>query len=307
MSLLETLGELTTEAVNPNTADIDLLETTAMVALLHSEYTLAQGSITRVVPQVAQAVDMLVDTVLGGRCMVYVGAGTSGRLGILDASEMPPTYGVDADLVGGIIAGGTPAVFASVENAEDNFDAGATALATYAEASPREIGMVIGLSASGRTPFVIGALKAADEQGMLTVLVSTNNSPTVHALAPSQTLHICPQVGPEPIAGSTRMKSGSVQKQIINMITTAAMVRLGKTYGNVMIDLKPTNEKLRARAIRTVSRLGMVSATRSEELLTQADWNVKTSIVMARKACSRNDALELIQAAKGRVRTILGE
>ncbi len=302
MTLLEQLSWLTTEAINPRTADVDLLSAKELVAVLHQEDLLVANAVGFVTDRIVAAVDMLVGTIQSGKRMVYVGAGTSGRLGILDASEMPPTFGVDPDLISGVIAGGKEAVFRSFEGAEDNRMEGGLALRAEQTRDERNIGMVIGLSASGRTPFVLGALDEAKERHMHTVLVSTNSEETVRTIAPNVDLLICAPVGPEPIAGSTRMKSGTAQKMIINMITTAAMIRLGKTYGNVMVDVKPTNEKLRARAIRIVQSLADVSETPAREALTKAQWNVKAAIVMLRMHCSLEHALERLEQCGGLLR-----
>lgn len=296
------LSALTTEAVNERTANIDLASTSDLVQMLHTEDRRAVEAVEMVLPEVTQAVDMLVDTITGGRRMVYVGAGTSGRLGILDASEMPPTYGLDPSLIGGLIAGGRDAVFQSVEGAEDSGSDGAAAVMAYQEGDPRPLGMVVGLSASGRTPFVIGALRAASERGMRTVLVSTNAIETVKTIAPFVDLLICPPVGPEPIAGSTRMKSGTAQKLILNMITTGAMIRLGKTFGNVMVDLRATNHKLRMRAIRTVGKVCGIDDTRAEQLLDGSSWNVKVAIVMGVRGLEADAATALLASVDGRIR-----
>ncbi len=299
------LSSLTTEAINPRTAEIDLLDTRQIIELLHQEDQLVDNAVGFVLGQVSTAADMLVKTVQSGKRMAYVGAGTSGRLGVLDASELPPTYGADPDLVVGIIAGGAAALVRSIEGAEDNPLDGGKAIHEENARDVRPLGMVVGLSASGRTPFVLGALKEAHRLDMYTVLISTNDEDVVRSQVPFADLLICPPVGPEPIAGSTRMKSGTAQKMIVNMITTSAMVRIGKTYGNVMVDVQPTNEKLRDRAVRIVSLLGNVGTNESRHLLEVCSWRVKTAIVMAARGCDFAEAEAMLQAAGGRVRAVL--
>ena len=305
MGLTDTLSNLATEAVNPNTVRIDELDSLAMVGLLHSENQSVQDAVKLVMPEIAQAIDMLADTLANRKRMVYVGAGTSGRLGILDASEMPPTFGLDPALISGLIAGGSKAVFEAVEGAEDSWAGGSAALVEDQVVNTIPIGMVVGISASGRTPFVLGALEHASALGMHTVLISTNQAELVHAFAPFTELQICAPVGPEPITGSTRMKSGTAQKIILNMITTGAMVLLGKTYGNVMVDVQPTNEKLKNRAVRIVCQLANTNETLAMETLVQANWNVKVAIVMITKSISMHQALEVLTEHSGRLRMIL--
>lgn len=301
------LSNLTTEAVNPRTIHIDELDTLAMVGLLQEENTKVHDAVKLVVSEIAQAVDMLADTLRNGKRMVYVGAGTSGRLGILDASEMPPTFGLDPTLINGLIAGGYKAVFTSVEGAEDSMSAGSEALVENQSTNPIPIGMVVGISASGRTPFVLGALEHAAKLGLHTVLVSTNQVELVRAFAPFADLCICAVVGPEPITGSTRMKSGTAQKLILNMLTTGAMVLLGKTYGNVMVDLQPTNEKLKNRAVRIVCQLAHTNEQTAIQTLEQTNWKVKVAVVMIAKSYTEQQATNELVARNGRLRMILEE
>lgn len=299
------LSNLTTEAVNPRTIHIDELDTLAMVGLLQEENTKVHDAVKLVVSEIAQAVDMLADTLRNGKRMVYVGAGTSGRLGILDASEMPPTFGLDPTLINGLIAGGYKAVFTSVEGAEDSMSAGSEALVENQSTNPIPIGMVVGISASGRTPFVLAALEHAAKLGLHTVLVSTNQVELVRAFAPFADLCICAVVGPEPITGSTRMKSGTAQKLILNMLTTGAMVLLGKTYGNVMVDLQPTNEKLKNRAVRIVCQLAHTNEQTAIQTLEQTNWKVKVAVVMIAKSYTEQQATNELVARNGRLRMIL--
>lgn len=305
MDLVQQLEVLTTEAVNPRTADIDLLDARQIVELLNAEDAGVATAVQAVLEPVAIAATMLAQTIMDGKRMVYVGAGTSGRLGILDASEIPPTYGADPGLITGIIAGGYQAILKAVEGAEDDRMEGGFAVSALRESDERDVGMIVGMSASGRTPFVLGALEYGARNGMFTVLVSTNNPDWLRAQAPFVNLLICPQVGPEPITGSTRMKSGTAQKMIVNMITTSAMVMLGKTYGNVMIDLKPTNQKLQARMIRIVSMLGNCSVHEAQTLLEAASWNTKTAIVAAYCRCTVAEAEVKLRRENGRVRSVV--
>lgn len=299
MTLLEQLTTLTTEEINPGTLDIDRADARGIVGMLHAEDMAICGAIATELDHVAEAVEMVAGALGRGGRLIYVGAGTSGRLGILDASEMPPTYGTDPALVRGIIAGGQAAVFRSVEGAEDSSDAGARALD---EVEVGELDVICGISASGRTPFVTGALKHALGKGAKTIFLTTNPRHVVRPYVPNVHVLICPVVGPEPIAGSTRMKSGTAQKMVLNMITTAAMVRLGKTYGNVMVDLQLTNEKLRVRASRIIMSICGLGQEQAAQLIESAGGHVKTALVMHAHSCSREEAVERLHAANGIVR-----
>lgn len=299
MTLLEQLTTLTTEEINPGTLDIDRADARGIVGMLHAEDMAICGAIATELDHVAEAVEMVAGALGRGGRLIYVGAGTSGRLGILDASEMPPTYGTDPALVRGIIAGGQAAVFRSVEGAEDSSDAGARALD---EVEVGELDVVCGISASGRTPFVTGALEHALGKGAKTIFLTTNPRHVVRPYVPNVHVLICPVVGPEPVAGSTRMKSGTAQKMVLNMITTAAMVRLGKTYGNVMVDLQLTNEKLRVRASRIIMSICGLGQEQAAQLIESAGGHVKTALVMHAHSCSREEAVERLHAANGIVR-----
>jgi N-acetylmuramic acid 6-phosphate etherase len=283
MTLFEQLAALTTEAINPGTSQIDVAGTREVVQMLNDQDKSVALAVEGELDHIAQAVDLIVDRLIRGGRLIYVGAGTSGRLGIVDASEMPPTYGTDPDMV----------------VAEDSRDEGRQALI---DLSASELDVVCGISASGRTPFVLGALEYAHTISSGTVFVSTNARSTVQQYAPKAQVLICPLVGPEPITGSTRMKSGTAQKMVLNMLTTASMVKLGKTYGNVMVDLQLTNEKLQERAKRIITTIAHVSYERAEQLLSAANGHVKTALVMASHSCSREEALERLKRANGIVR-----
>jgi N-acetylmuramic acid 6-phosphate etherase len=299
MTLLEQLSLLTTESVNPVTADIDRANARQIAELLHAQDMLVAQAVGTQLASITEAIEAVADALGHGGRLIYVGAGTSGRLGILDASEMPPTYGTPPEMVQGIIAGGHDAVFRSVEGAEDSAEEGARALED-ANVGPADV--VCGITASGRTPFVLGALSYARRRASRTILVSTNPRDVVAELCPEAGILICPVVGPEPIAGSTRMKSGTAQKMVLNMITTGAMVRLGKTYGNVMVDVQLTNEKLRQRALRTIMSICGVDPMRAAELLSASNGHVKTALVMHAGDCSREEAEIRLDSANGIVR-----
>ena len=298
-SLFDQLAALQTEGVNPRTVEIDRASAREIVGLLHTEDQTVADAVGAVLDDVAAAVEVVHAAFLTGGRLIYAGAGTSGRLGLVDASEMPPTYGTQPDMVQGLIAGGRMAMFQAVEGAEDSPALAETDLQAL-ELSPHDV--VCGLTASGRTPYVVGALAYAQSLGCTTILVSTNPKPLVQELCPHADVYICPEVGQEPIAGSTRMKSGTAQKMVINMISTASMVRLGKTYGNVMVDLQLTNAKLVERARKIVMTLGKVSYDEAAQLLTECDGHVKTALVMAAHGCSREIAAKRLAASNGFVR-----
>lgn len=299
MTLFEQLAKLTTEAINPTTVGIDVASTRGILELLNEQDQSVAIAVRAELDSIAQAVDIIVDKLHQGGRLIYVGAGTSGRLGIVDASEMPPTYGTDPDMVQGVIAGGQGAVFRSVEGAEDSREGGRHALDGL-DVTANDV--ICGISASSRTPFVLGALEHAIEIGCATIFLSTNARSVVEGNAPHVQVLICPEVGPEPITGSTRMKSGTAQKMVLNMLTTAAMVKLGKTYGNVMVDLQLTNQKLEERAKRIIMTITGTSYDRASELLVASHGHVKTALVMFAHQCSREDAQNRLERTNGIVR-----
>ncbi|MCX6141104.1 MAG: N-acetylmuramic acid 6-phosphate etherase [Candidatus Kapabacteria bacterium] len=303
--MFEHLAALQTEAVNPRTTEIDLASTREVVEMLHAEDRTVALAVELVLDDVAEAVDLVASAFLTGGRLIYIGAGTSGRLGVVDASEMPPTYGTQPDMVQGLMAGGPNAVFRSVEGAEDSTEAGVQALLSLSPIPLNAKDVVCGISASGRTPFVQGGLEYAHSIGCTTILLATNPKDVVRQHCQHADVYICPVVGPEPITGSTRMKSGTAQKIVLNMITSASMVRIGKTYGNVMVDLQLTNEKLKERAKRIVMTLGGVDYEGAEGLLDAANGHVKTALVMAKHSCSREQAEERLLAANGFVRAAI--
>jgi N-acetylmuramic acid 6-phosphate etherase len=292
----ELIGSLPTEQRNPATADIDRLSTLELVRLLNAQDATVAAAVERALPEIADAVDCIVDRIRAGGRLVYIGAGTSGRLGVLDASECPPTYNTPPGLVVGLIAGGDHALRHAVENVEDRPEAGADALREI-DLTGRDV--VVGIAASGRTPFVVGALAFAREIGAATISVSNVDAA---AIGRGADIAIAAVTGPEPITGSTRMKAGTAQKMVLNMLTTGAMVRLGKTYGNLMVDVQPSNTKLRDRAVRIVAEATGIDRDDAAALLAQAGHDVKTAIVMGLLGVDAGAAHERLAAAGGVVR-----
>jgi N-acetylmuramic acid 6-phosphate etherase len=271
----EQLHLLTTELVNPRTRDLDTLSVREILEVMNREDREVILAVERVLPEIEQAMTLVEEAFRKGGRLFYVGAGTSGRLGLLDAAECPPTFGTDPEMVQGIIAGGYGALVQAVEGAEDRENEGAEELKKRGLNSSD---VVIGIAASRRTPFVMGALKYATSAGAATVLLTCNEAPLEAGVA---SVVIAPVVGPEVIAGSTRLKAGTATKLILNMITTASMVRLGKVWGNLMVDLKATSEKLKARSCRILTLTTGCSFQEAVELLSQAGGELKTAIVMA--------------------------
>ncbi len=264
----------TTEKRNPKSTHIDTLSTLKIVDLINSEDRMVPQAVGTQRENIAAAVDLIVDCLRAGGRLFYVGAGTSGRLGVLDASECPPTFGVPPTLVQGIIAGGRRALVRSIEGAEDHPDSGASAID---KRRVRPTDVVVGLAACGLTPFVRGALRRARQRGAATVFV-TCAPEAVRSLAAD--IIINPVVGPEVITGSTRMKAGTATKLVLNMLTTTAMVKLGKVHGNLMVDLRAVNSKLRDRSARIVMELTHLPRRQAEALLRRAEGKVKAAIVM---------------------------
>lgn len=276
------MSEIITEYRNENTKNIDLLSTIDIVRKINEEDKLVALAIEDETPNIAKAVDIIAKQFLVGGKLYYFGAGTSGRIGILDASECPPTFGVPSDLVTGIIAGGDSAIRNAVEGAEDNFELGVEDAKCL---TSQDVCVVI--SASGNPKYLLGVLSEADRIGCRTIALTCNHK----ALIIEEAGHsICVEVGPEVIAGSSRMKAGSVQKMVLNMLSTGAMIKIGKTYENFMIDLMPTNEKLKDRAIRIVSEIANVSASCALQTLLESNWSVKTAILMLKCKLNREDA-----------------
>ncbi len=290
---------LVTEERNPNTLNLDKLSTLDLVTTIQQEDFKVAQAVNAALPQISQAVDMASEKLKHGGRMFYFGAGTSGRIGLLDAAECPPTFGVEDSMVQAFLAGGKEAMFKAVEAAEDNYELGAQD-ANQAKITNNDI--VIGIASSGRTPYVVGALKQAKEIGASTVAIVNNENSD---LAKICDITILANVGPEALTGSTRMKSASAQKMILNLLSTCTMVKLGKVYENLMIDLKPTNLKLRERAITIISMLANVSRHDAEGALVASRNCVKTAIVMLIKKLNHKQATQLLQECDGVLRKAL--
>ncbi len=293
------LDRLTTEAINPALADIDALDTQSRLRLMNREDARVADAVALEIPQIVRAALLAARSLRAGGRLVYIGAGTSGRLGVLDASECPPTFGVPPGLVVGIIAGGDGAMFQAVEGAEDDPDLGAAAVID-ADISERDT--VVGVTASGRTPFVLGALRQAKKRGASTVALTNNRPSEVEAVAQ---VTIAPLVGPEVLAGSTRLKAGTAQKMVMNMISTEAMVETGKTYGNLMVDVQATNAKLRARAARIIAQITGLDLDRAQTALYDADGSAKLAILMVQTGQTLEEARLTLAQAGGFLRRAL--
>lgn len=292
----------TTELVNDLSNNLDRLPTSEMLAIINQEDAKAVAAVQAVLPQIAAAVDRIADAFRSGGRLVYVGAGTSGRLGVLDASECLPTFGVSPEMVFGIIAGGERALTRAIEGAEDDATAGEQAIR---DAEIQSNDVVVGISASGGAPFVRAAIAEAKRRGATTVgIANSQNAPLcVDADIPIEAV-----VGPEVLQGSTRMKSGTAQKLILNMLSTGAMVRIGKTYGNRMVDVQCSNAKLVKRAERLVADIGIITDLEKVQwLLDAAGGSVKTAIVMARRDVTRDEAEALLIAADGFLAAVIDQ
>lgn len=293
------LGKLTTESRNQNTLDIDQVSTLEMVKKINDEDKKVAIAVENELPQIAKAIDSIVERMKKGGRLIYIGAGTSGRLGILDASECPPTYGVSEELVQGIIAGGQEAIFRAKEGAEDSKE---LAIIDLKDKNINENDTIVGLAASGRTPYVIGGLEYANEIGALTVSVTCNKDSGV---AKVSQISIAPVVGPEAVTGSTRLKSGTAQKLVLNMLSTGTMIKMGKVYGNLMVDVKATNEKLVERSKKIVCEATGVSIQEAEEVLKVTDFDVKLAIFMILSNLEKEVAKEKLENSNGYIKEAL--
>jgi N-acetylmuramic acid 6-phosphate etherase len=295
-TLLSELDHLVSEGRNPRTMAIDLQPTSDILRAINDEDRLVPAAVERVIPEISAAVDRIVEAFGKGGRLVYLGAGTSGRLGVLDAAECPPTFGVPPGMVVGLIAGGADALVKATEGAEDDAQGGVLAL--------QGIGLdrndvVVGIAVSGRTPYVIGGLTYAREIGATTVALSCNPASTIAEIAE---ISIAPVVGPEVLTGSTRMKSGTAQKLVLNMLSTASMIRIGKIYQNLMVDLNPSNEKLVARAARIVMQATGCGEEQAVDALERADNDVKLAILMTATGLAVSEARSALHAAGGFLR-----
>jgi len=289
-----------TETRNPRTVAIDALSSLEIVRLINDEDAKVALAVRQELPQIARAVDMIVEQLRRGGRLLYFGTGTSGRLGVLDASEIPPTFNASLDLVWGFIAGGDVALRKSAEAAEDDPAAGAQVV-REASVSGRDV--VVGITASGGAPWVLGAVTEAQRRGAATVAITCNpDSP----LARQAEVVIAPIVGPEVIAGSSRMKAGTAQKMVLNMLSTATMIRLGKVYDNLMVDVQPTNIKLRRRAIHILQEAAGVDPEAARCALEATGWEVKPALVMLLAGVDADEARRRLAAAEGFVRRAVG-
>jgi len=300
-SRFEEFARLATEQRNPRTFDLDTLEVPEILARISAEDSTVPAAVARELPYIARAVELVVASFQAGGRLIYVGAGTSGRLGVLDASECPPTFGSPPEMVQGIMAGGLSALVRAVEGAEDRTAEGEQAIAALG-VGPRDT--VIGLAASRRTPFVVAALARARALGARTAYVTCTPR---SEFTLEVDVAICPEVGPEVLMGSTRMKSGTAEKLVLNMITTTAFVRVGKVYENMMVDLMATSEKLVERSRRTVMTVTGVSREEAARAIEAAGRSVKTAIVMLKARCTRAEAEARLERARGFVRRALEE
>jgi N-acetylmuramic acid 6-phosphate etherase len=293
------LSHLTTESVNPATRMLDCLSTLDMVTLINEEDQKVALAVKTQLPAIAQAIDAIVAAMEQGGRLIYMGAGTSGRLGILDASECPPTYGVSDQQVMGLIAGGEKAVFKAQENVEDSTTLGVEDLKRV-NATGRDV--ICAIAASGRTPYCIAALNYANDLGCTTLAVTCNPGAPMTNLAK---IAIVPEVGPEVVSGSTRMKAGTAQKLVLNMLSTGSMVKLGKVYGNLMVDVMATNAKLHVRCENIVMEATGIGREEAQAVLMQADGKVKLAICMALTGLKRDEAEKKLSAAQGKLRSVL--
>lgn len=293
------LRRIATEQRNPRTAHIDELPTIDMVRLINSEDKKVAEAVELVCPQIAEAIDLIYSRLRDGGRLVYCGCGTSGRLGVLDAVECPPTYSVDPDFVRGIIAGGYSAVFKAVEGAEDKRELG--------EQELRDAGfgakdVLVGIAASGRTPYVLGAMEYARSIGAAVIGLTCCPGSEIDRIAD---IGIAPAPGPEVITGSTRMKSGTAQKMVLNMLSTGTMIKLGKVYGNLMVDVKASNEKLRERCVRIVRQATGAEDAAARAALIETNYACKPAIVMLLLGMDKTGAETLLTRANGRVAAAL--
>ncbi|MDP8242999.1 MAG: N-acetylmuramic acid 6-phosphate etherase [Candidatus Hinthialibacter antarcticus] len=295
----ETMASLLTEQRNPRSEHIDRMSTREILQIIHEEDKIAVQAVEQALPQIEQAVEFIVAAFQNGGRLFYFGAGTSGRLGVLDASECPPTFGVDPTMVQGVIAGGWDALRRAVERAEDNPGDGAKAVIEH---NIGENDVAVGIAASGLTPFVHGALDEAKQRGAKTAFVTCHSNPD-HM--PNVDVVIPLLVGPEVVTGSTRMKAGTVTKLALNMLTTTAMIRIGKVYRNLMVDLTATNFKLEDRSRRIISMLTDLSYDEAEALIKQANGRLKTALVMHYLGISREEAEQQITNRNGRIQDVI--
>lgn len=295
------IDTLETEQVNPATTDLDRMTPLQIAQAMNAEDANVAAAVAQTLPQIARAIELIAERLRCGGRLIYMGAGTSGRLGVMDAAECRPTFNTPPEMVIGCIAGGEGALTAAIEDVEDRDDIGQADVARLAVGA-RDV--VVGITASGRTPYVLGALGLARERGASTVGIACTLDAPIEALSD---IFIAPVVGPEALTGSTRLKAGTAQKMTLNMLSTGAMVLLGKTYGNLMVDVVTTNAKLRSRAVTIVQRATGVDMASAEALLRQAEGETKVAIVAGRAGISPEQARRRLAEHQGSVRAALGE
>ena len=295
------LGKLKTEESNPDSERLDAMSPLEIVRLMNRQDHLVVEAVEAMQEVIARSIERIAERLSKGGRLVYIGAGTSGRLGVLDASECPPTFRTDPAMVVGVIAGGRDALTRAIEGAEDSTEQGASDLNAL---NLGAADVVVGIATSGRTPYVLGALHWARQQGACTIGIACNRESPMEPLVDEM---VVLDVGPEILSGSTRLKSGTATKMVLNMFTTASMVQLGKTFGHWMVDLKPSNQKLRARSIRMIQQLGAVDSEKAEELLDRCDGEVKTAIVAARANLSPEMARRRLKDAGGHLRRAISD
>lgn len=287
-----------TERRNPDSINIDLMLPLKIVEIMNQEDKKVALAVEKELDNIAKAVELISESFLNGGNLLYFGAGTSGRLGILDASECPPTFSAPEDMVRGYIAGGDRAIKTSIEGAEDNFESGENDLVNSG-AKPRDV--ITGISASGNAPYIQGVLSKAKSLNIKTIGIVCNTDAKIKQYSD---IFICPVVGPEVITGSTRLKSGTAQKMVLNMLTTASMIRIGKTYENYMIDVNSTNKKLKDRAIRIVSEIAEIPQEEAQKFLDRSGFRVKLAIIMALSGMNIEEAENILNNSGGRLRKV---
>lgn len=293
------LQKIATEQRNPNTMNIDTLSTLDMVKLINQEDHRVADAVGKVTDKIAQAVDVIAEKLAVGGRLIYCGAGTSGRLGILDAVECPPTYSTDPETVQALMAGGYGAIFKAVEGAEDSKELGVQDMQNI-HFGPKDV--LVGIAASGRTPYVRGCMEYAKQLGAPTVAVTCCPGSELDQFAD---IGIAPAPGPEVVTGSTRMKSGTAQKMVLNMLSTGAMIKLGKVYGNLMVDVKPSNEKLIRRCVTIVCSAAECTEAEATKALEECDYRPKVAIVMVLRGVNADTACAMLQKAEGRIAKVL--
>ena len=297
--LISALDDLVSEGRNSASIGIDKMSTRDVLNIINQEDAGVPGAVQKILPNVSRAVDRIVEAFEAGGRLIYIGAGTSGRLGVLDASECPPTFSVPEGMVVGIIAGGSEALVTAVEGIEDDEQQGATDLRNV---DVGDFDVVVGIAASGRTPYVLGGLKFANEVGATTVALSCNPNSIIEEIAD---IAIVPIVGPEVLTGSTRMKSGTAQKLVLNMLTTASMIRIGKSYQNLMVDVSASNRKLHARATNIVMQATGCTVEEATAALGEAKNSVKLAILTTLTGLDVTSAEDALRRAKGFLRTAI--